>query len=783
MAAAVLLVVAWVAPGISAASGLGAPAGWRSVSYAGEAFEVPADWPVVDTGTDPTDCVRFDRHAVYLGGEGRHALCPTEAVGVETAVQVQRVTEPPPGLVASEVGGQPAEIGAHPQVSRRSVAWFPGTGVEVTVTWGDQPRTATQLLDSFRPITRSGSSSSSGTAGGSRVGSSSHSATASVTDPRMSAPVKSTSQAGRAPSARTGEVGPALADVLGFDSCGAPSTQTMNAWLLHSPYRAVGVYLGGANAACGGEGLSSSWVQTETSAGWDLIPIYVGLQASCAFQRGLAPIKASDAGAEGTAAAEDAVSEAVSFGLAPGSPIYYDMEAWNTANTACSQTVVSFIEAWTTTLHTLGYRSGMYGSADAGLAQDIVPLYGRSGAPDDLWFAEWDGTTTVTSGYIPSTDWPGGSRLKQYSGNVTETYGAATLAVDQDSITGAVVGLGQPIVAAMSEPAGAPGSQVEITGAHFATDATTVDFGGVPSPQVQVISSGTLLATVPATVPGPADVTVTTGGGGTSAPVPAEDFTVRADVAAAADPATGGYWAATTEGNVADVGAPWYGSPAAARPPGGIVGVAADPATGGYWVVSADGNVYNYHAPWWGSPFGKASAGTVTGIAADPATGGYWVVTSTGHVYNYHAPWFGSPYGHVPSGAGVTGIAADPGTGGYWAVTSAGNVYNYHAAWFGSPFGRLPSGATVVGLAADPTAAGYWLATSTGAVYGYGAPSLGSLSPTPATPVIAILPTSSGYRLLTAGGAASSFPPAASSSPTTTTTTSTTTRTSQPPAT
>ncbi|MST35146.1 DUF1906 domain-containing protein, partial [Acidimicrobiaceae bacterium USS-CC1] len=547
-------------------------------------------------------------------------------------------------------------------------------------------------------------------------------------------------------------VGRAVATVLGFDACGAPSTSTMAAWLRSSPYRAVGVYLGGANAACGGEGLSPSWVTTETAAGWDLIPIYVGLQAPCADQSGLAPIQPAKAAAEGAAAAQDAASEAAANAMAPGSPIYFDMEAWNTANASCSAAVVNFIESWTTTLHDLGYWSGIYGSADSGIAQDIAPLYGRPGAPDDLWFAQWDGSTSLTSPYFPSTDWPGDSRLKQYSGNVTQTYGGATINLDQDSITGAVVGLGQPVVVSMSSVAGAPESQLIITGAHFATASTTVSFGGVLSPQVTVSSSGSLVATVPPTVPGPTEVTVTTGGGGTSAINAASAYTVRADVAAAADARSGGYWSVTAAGNVVNVNAPWFGSKAGAALPAGIVGMAADPATGGYWLVSADGNVYNFDAPWFGSPFGRAPHGSVVGMAADPSTGGYWVVTGTGHVYQYHAPWLGSPFGHLPSGASVVGMAADPSTGGYWVVTSAGNVVNYRAPWFGSPFGRLPSGASVVGMAADPSGPGYWLATDTGAVDAYGAASLGGLTTPPATPVVAITPTATGYQLLTAGG-------------------------------
>src|SRR5204862_6533226 len=65
---------------------------------------------------------------------------------------------------------------------------------------------------------------------------------------------------------------------LGFDTCSAPSSGAMNAWKA-SPYRAVGIYLGGINSACVQPNLTPTWVGAETAAGWHLIPIYVGLQA------------------------------------------------------------------------------------------------------------------------------------------------------------------------------------------------------------------------------------------------------------------------------------------------------------------------------------------------------------------------------------------------------------------------------------------------------------------------------------------------------------------------
>ncbi len=57
-----------------------------------------------------------------------------------------------------------------------------------------------------------------------------------------------------------------------------PQHRHMSAWG-SSPYRAIGVYIGGANMACAQPNLTSGWVSQESSAGWHLIPIYVGLQA------------------------------------------------------------------------------------------------------------------------------------------------------------------------------------------------------------------------------------------------------------------------------------------------------------------------------------------------------------------------------------------------------------------------------------------------------------------------------------------------------------------------
>src|SRR5512138_1304293 len=44
----------------------------------------------------------------------------------------------------------------------------------------------------------------------------------------------------------------------GFDACTAPSETTMKSWL-NSPYRAIGIYIGGVNRGCAQANLTTSW--------------------------------------------------------------------------------------------------------------------------------------------------------------------------------------------------------------------------------------------------------------------------------------------------------------------------------------------------------------------------------------------------------------------------------------------------------------------------------------------------------------------------------------------
>src|SRR5262249_6511276 len=53
----------------------------KVVRYGGFAVAVPKSWPVYDLRSHPSVCVRFDRHAVYLGQPSSTQRCPAHAAG------------------------------------------------------------------------------------------------------------------------------------------------------------------------------------------------------------------------------------------------------------------------------------------------------------------------------------------------------------------------------------------------------------------------------------------------------------------------------------------------------------------------------------------------------------------------------------------------------------------------------------------------------------------------------------------------------------------------------
>jgi hypothetical protein len=314
--------------------------------------------------------------------------------------------------------------------------------------------------------------------------------------------------AAAAPTART-----AVFTGYGFESCEAPSIDALEAWLA-SPYRAVGIYIGGANRTCSNVGLTADWVASARAGGWSLIPTYVGLQAPCVTAARRARFTAAGAQSAGLAAADDAIARATLLGLPAGSPIYLDMEAYALKDPACTQAVLTFVSAWVSELHARGYVAGVYGSA-ASTARDMQLLAGTPSAPDNLWIANWNGVESVFGDpYVSDALWTNHQRIHQYRGDHKETYGGVTINIDSDYVDAAVVSPTAPVavtlpaapsaaagsvatddgLASASWPAGAFETEAEVTLGHTVPGLTLPGYGtGGYGVQLEVTAAVTLL--------------------------------------------------------------------------------------------------------------------------------------------------------------------------------------------------------------------------------------------------------------------------------------------------
>jgi Domain of unknown function (DUF1906) len=399
LGAFMLAAIASAAFGAAAAgahSAVSTPPGLRPVSYGGYTFQVPGRWAVIDLAHHRRQCPEFNRHVVYLGVPGPDPACPSALIGTTEALLVQptapravvRAVENPVDRLITVVTGR----------------------ITVTATYGAHREQIEAILASASlPVpTQSGTAQSgAGQSGAGQFGTVQSGTVQPNTAQSVPTPI---------PASATNYTG------QGFDTCAAPSASVMQAVLQNSPYRAVGVYIGGSDRACGQVNLSAAWVSGEAAAGWHFLPLYVGPQAS--FGELTSPASQAASGAE------DAVNEARLLGFGPQTTIYYDMEAYPGGQTPA---VLTFFSSWTRELHALGYRSGIYSSSLSGVS-DLVNNYTNPAdtMPDVIYDALWNGDASTQDPVIPVTSWPGHLRVHQYSGSVTQIFGGVSLDLDQD---------------------------------------------------------------------------------------------------------------------------------------------------------------------------------------------------------------------------------------------------------------------------------------------------------------------------------------------------------------
>ena len=419
-------------PAAHASSGsLAAGTVLKVVQYHGYELSVPASWPVYQLAAGSDQCVRYDVHAVYLGVPGANQDCPPGLVGRTETVSFGG---PPVEREASAVvvqrvplRGQPAVIVQDARERVLSMMLSAPSAPAITATYGADPSLVQQVLASVHRLNYQNSKRADP-----ELKSTAAAAPDTTLGPPLSPPL------GHAPPVTLAK-GP----LPGFDTCTAPSLATMRAW--RARFAATAIYIGGEEAACDYGNLTPQWIKAVRSMGWRLLPTYVGLQAPCDSFSGKISRKPVNAAAQGKTDAEWAVEDAQNFGLGRGTPIYDDMEAYNSGKPRCVNAVLTFLDAWTRQLNAEGYVSGVYSSADSGIIDldttsmiDGHPL----AEPQSLWFALWDNASDLNgSPYLSGNLWPPAHRSKQYEGSRWVKIRKMGLEVDLDLVNSATVRL------------------------------------------------------------------------------------------------------------------------------------------------------------------------------------------------------------------------------------------------------------------------------------------------------------------------------------------------------
>jgi Domain of unknown function (DUF1906) len=454
--------------GASAAAGPRAHvAATKMVSFGGIELRVPANWPVYRLDLHPATCVRYDIHAVYLGTPGVNQQCPAHLVGRTQTISI--VPGAAPATPPSRIGDQRAQLGmtggtqvgslpsvraplvqnAEQHVFRVAVGAADGT--TVVATYGASPGPAEQILTSLRAV-RPATARGTAPAVQRQAGTAKPKHPAAKPKHPAAKPKQRTSLRWHGvplnwpiqivvhppkprPRPRPRPRHHTVKPVYGFDTCAAPSLDAMSAW--RPAYRVVGIYIGGVNAACGYGNLSASWIRSAAAMGWSMLPTYVGPQSAC-WGGGGVLIDPSQAAAEGRAAAGDATGDLSLLGLPKGTPVYYDMEAYDEANAGCVSAVLAFIGAWDRELAARGYVPAVYSSQDSGIDDMEAAAVSKTPGftpPAAIWIAHWDGVRTLSDGNLV---WPLYDRSKQYIGPHFRTVNGITLDIDTDWVGGPV---------------------------------------------------------------------------------------------------------------------------------------------------------------------------------------------------------------------------------------------------------------------------------------------------------------------------------------------------------
>ncbi len=225
----------------------------------------------------------------------------------------------------------------------------------------------------------------------------------------------------------------------GFDTCFDPSEGAMRAWWPNTPWWWVGVYVGGSEMACSQPNLSARWLDDAARTGWRFEFIWVGPQAPCTGYRDTFSADPATAYQQGRSEGNAAFLALMGLGLAGsalGTPLVYDLEAFDPSCQGALAAAAAFVHGWVDQLHLApAQAAGLYGSTCGSSLESYAP----APYPDFIWGASWDGSqSTGVMPCVAPESWANRQRLKQYAGGHVETWNGVALDIDSDCANGPV---------------------------------------------------------------------------------------------------------------------------------------------------------------------------------------------------------------------------------------------------------------------------------------------------------------------------------------------------------
>ena len=235
----------------------------------------------------------------------------------------------------------------------------------------------------------------------------------------------------------------------GFDQCHAPDQRSMNRWLTHSPFLAVGIYISGNSRACRD--------QPNLTPPVDQHPAGQGLAAAADHPRPAGELPAAVPALRRRPEDQPQARHRrpLPVGPRPGhrrgdqdrrrrpgaghrrraAPCGTTSRASTTTSPTAASRRWPSCRSWTDQLHALGYVSGVYSSAGSGiemLDDARVERPGQFSLPDQIWIARWDLQANTSTSYIREDGWLPGGRMKQYQGGHDETWGGVRINIDRN---------------------------------------------------------------------------------------------------------------------------------------------------------------------------------------------------------------------------------------------------------------------------------------------------------------------------------------------------------------